>query len=322
MATMRLALLLAPLALAGCVAQEVYVPPDLEQSSVVSFDIPQYTPTKVDLLFVVDRSPAMELYGAGVRAALRDAIAGSTRFRDQDFHVGVVSADLADGGRLAAYLTTRRLISGEDSANFAGELADVLPALVDRGHDGSAVTHAFDAARLALDHNPYNARFRRDDAALLVIIIAGQDDHSDASPEETAAYLQSLAVGAVAVSVIRGDGALRIDRLAALFPNRSTSARIDQHDLGTCFQFLPTSSGWGVGDRCIEAAIDGANCQFSDLLIRRWETVLPACGDELPCWDLDRSAQLCPVADHLLVHVRRAEYPPRGTNVIGQCVTR
>ncbi len=33
------------LALTACVAQELYVPPDLEQSRVESFDIPQYTPT-------------------------------------------------------------------------------------------------------------------------------------------------------------------------------------------------------------------------------------------------------------------------------------
>ena len=327
---MRLALLLTLVALHGlaaCVAQELYVPPDLDQSRVESFSIPQYTPTKVDVLFVVDRSPAMELYETSVRAALRGALKVSRWLGDQDFHLGVVSADLADGGRLvqnngAAYLTKRKLISGEDSTNFAGALEDVLPVLVDRGHDGSAVPRAFDAVRLALDHNPYNARFRRDDAALLVIFIAGQDDHSDASPEETAAYLQPLAPGAVAVSVVRGDGAPRIDQLAALFPNRSTSVRIDQQDLGDCFVLLKGSSGRGNGDRCIETPIDEIDCQFSDVLIRRWETVLPACGDRLPCWELRQSEASCPEAGHFLVHVRRADYPPRGTNVVGQCVAR
>ncbi len=316
------------LALTACVAQDIYVPPDLEQVHVRLFDIPQYTPVKVDILFVVDRSPAMESYEAGVRAALGQGLLDVLpRLRDQDFHLGVVSADLQEGGRLlqlggAAYLTRRRLISGEYSANFTGDIDEVLPGFASLGHGGSAVPRPFDVVRLALDDNPYNAHFRRDNAVLLVVFIVAQDDHSAASPEDTARFLATLAPpGGVVVSVVRPVGASRIDQLPALFSNRSTSVQIDAQDFADCFVLLTLWGGRREGDPCIGVPLEGMDCEFSDVLIRRWETVLPACAGQLPCWEINRSAQLCPSPDNLLINVRRADYPPPGTRVIGQCVT-
>ncbi len=327
----RMRLAIVPFVLTACAvpANDVYVPPDLDQARVVIFDGPEYTPAKQDILIVVDRSPAMETRERTIRSGLAAGAAVLAPY-DLDFHVGVISADLSDGGRLIhtsgvpdGYLVQRRLPSGGARTNFAGDLGDAISTLADVGHAGSPRARPFDAIELALAGNPYNSGFRRADARLLVILIVAGDDESVASPDVAATFLRARAPReALAVSVIRGDAAPRVDALAAQFAELGRSISLETGELETAFFGLDTLNNLFDGlTPCIDTVGPPYDCQVSDVT-QRHEQVLPACGERLPCWEIVEAPRYCVPYSRFGLDVRREEYAPRGTHVIGQCVTR
>jgi len=304
--------------------------------------------------------------------ALADAMraAGLELQRTQaDLHVGVITADLGDEmdvadvpipgqcagwGDAAAFRRSvlvdgsyihYRFVRGEMSSNVASTVPRALAALGAVGTGGCARPRPLEAMRIALDHNPHDGGFLRDNAQLAVVIIAGQDDASPRSIDEYAAILHQLRPN-VAVQVEGGPaqsacGDLPTERLHAfsqLFPNRGGFSSIcgladgGLASLGLSY-FLP---GWGpiIGTPCFDEPLVDTDdqtagvqpdCSVTEYIDRgradEQQHLVAACGSgALPCWRIVEDSQ-CGAAQHLRLDVDRGgEDPPDNDVVEAQCV--
>jgi hypothetical protein len=176
--------------------------------SLVVLDVDPYAIDQLDILFVVDNSGSMEGQQAALVAAARDSLFGqlvADLGHLPDVHVGVVSTDMGTGGvniggcssssqpggddgalltNACAGITGNFLIDEDDGAggrtrNYEGDLADVFGCMAQLGTSGCGFEQPLAAAVRALDGSVAgNAGFVRDDAFLLVVIVADEDDCS------------------------------------------------------------------------------------------------------------------------------------------------
>lgn len=364
---MRSIVLIAGLC-AGCVRD---VMPDLPeaQESVATLVLPDPAPTRIDLLFVIDNSPAMQPHVPALADAMRAA--GFELQRAQvDLNVGVITTDLgaeqdlaqlpmpgqcAGWGDAAAFRRSvlvdgsyihYRFVRDEMSSNVASTVPEALGALGAVGAGGCAQPRPLEAMRIALDHDPHDGGFLRDNAQLSIVIVAGKDDASPRSIDDYAAFLHRLRPN-VAVQIEGGPaqsdcGDLPTARLRAfsqLFPNRGGFSSIcgladgGLASLGLSY-FLP---GWGpiIGTPCFDQPLvdtDGQTpgvqpeCTVTEYIDRgradEQQHLLAACGGGAPaCWRLVEDAQ-CGAAQHLRLEIDRGgEDPPDNTIVEAQCVS-
>lgn len=201
---MRFAALVSLAGLLGCTAPASPIEPQVT-SGVLRVHVPIVQNRELDLLFVIDNSPAMAGRRDQLQAGLRRIAARLHAFPGglPDLHVGVVTTDLGtrggpgqgacaglgDDGRLRALpgTSTRFLVDvvqpdGAILRNYDGDLGDALARLADVGSAGCAATQPLGAARRALSHEA-NRGFRRDGAHLALIFIAASDDCSFDDPE-------------------------------------------------------------------------------------------------------------------------------------------
>lgn len=183
-------------------------------SRTTTLEIPLGGSYQLDVLFVIDNSPAMA--GKTERVAglltafanVMSTLAGGV----PDLHVGVITTDVGtsggdgstgatigaggqggcagtgDGGNLrsggalvlGSYLSDRPVETGRDR-NYTGEMGAALAQLGSVGTSGCAYARPLEATRRALDQNVRNAGFSRPDAYLAVIHISASDDCSFAS---------------------------------------------------------------------------------------------------------------------------------------------
>ncbi len=143
--------------------------------------------TRADLLFVVDDSPGMDhealLDGA---QALADALDG----HGLDWHVGVVSTDVAELG----------VLRGPPAWVHADHEAPgpALEAAFDVGDDGSEIEQGLHQALLALSPptvDGVNAGFLRDEALLHLVFVSDEDDSSEPASGWNAAQYASFFAG-------------------------------------------------------------------------------------------------------------------------------
>jgi hypothetical protein len=199
--------MIACLVAAACTDESVPPTGDPSVSRVETRDIPMYRFREIDLLFVIDNSPAMAAHADHLResygrfmAALESQYGGLA-----DVHIGVVTGDLGargadglvhaplgachfdgDGGRLlrdvapisGPFLSNVLKWFDTRETNYTGSLEEVFTALADVGASGCPFSQPLEAMRLALDHNPANAGFLRDEAYLAVVLITAGDDCS------------------------------------------------------------------------------------------------------------------------------------------------
>ncbi len=186
--------------------------PDTTLPRTCNAEQPLISPSKLDILFVIDNSNSMQEEQDAVSRELTAFIdeikhAGGVR---QDFNVGVVTTSvyqhtlqngvswmrdfptqsghlravptvLADGG-LNLEAGTERVLSGEDP-----ELVGKFAKLVRQGTFGSGQETPFEAVRLALltdlnrvpVANGGNYGFLRDGARLLIVVLTDEDDCSE-----------------------------------------------------------------------------------------------------------------------------------------------
>jgi hypothetical protein len=165
-------LLLAGLALGsllGCEDVRFKVRP-LQVDTFAQADAP-----RVDILWVVDNSGTMIEERAELGAKFDQFM---TRLLESgaDYHIGIVSTDTEDPGHTGRLQGTPRVIdrsTPEPQAVFAASVQ--LPLTSGRLERG------LDAVRLALSDELLqtdNAGFLRQDAALFVIVVSDEDDHS------------------------------------------------------------------------------------------------------------------------------------------------
>jgi hypothetical protein len=341
-----------------------------QQEKVATVAWPDPAPYRIDLLFVLDDSPAMQPHQAMLADAMRSA-GYELHAPDVDLHVAVITADVGDereapntpvpgqcaGWGDAAALRRSPLVDGSyihyrwvrgvETTNVRGAVPDALAALADVGTGGCAHARPLEAMRIALDHDPHDGGFLRDDAKLAVVIVAGQDDESPRPLAEYEAFLKQLGRD-VAVLVYAGDPVQQLcgepptDRLHAfpqLFPNRGSFSLICALAQGGVAQLalsyhLP---GWGplYGVPCFDEPIVDVDettpgvqpdCVVSEHIAwgtdHQRERLLAACGTgSFPCWRMVEDSQ-CTLAQHLRVEVDRGgEDPPDNDVVEAQCVS-
>lgn len=157
-------------------------------------------PAMIDVLVVIDRSPAMAAHRDRVIAQVPQLAATleAIPLAGISLQLGVVTSDLGaegvavpgctadgEGGRLrtvagidGAFLVDAAASDGSRVRNYEGSLADAFVRLADVGAQGCPYSRPLAAARRALGDEPANAGFLRPDAYLAVIFITAQDDCS------------------------------------------------------------------------------------------------------------------------------------------------
>jgi hypothetical protein len=166
--------------------------------AVASSDVPPPSSApKLDLLVVVDTSAA----AAPLRASLAGDVGpfldelgsgASNGQLDLDLHVGVITADPADGGALRPaavdcaaapslpYLAYTLNDDGSTTTNYTGRLADAMTCLLPPATaTGADVAQPFATLTAAVGGAlAAGAGFRRPDAILAILVITDQDDCS------------------------------------------------------------------------------------------------------------------------------------------------
>ena len=192
-------------ALAGCVDPDEGGG-DQRGSRVTTLDIPVYVNRMIDVLFVIDSSTTMAAHQDHLIAnyesfmAVLETIVGGL----PDVHIGVVTSDLgvsgADGVIAAETAACRgdggggRLRTGSAAIagmfisdlqqwegranNYLGPLPQVFGQIANVGAQGCSFSQPLEAMRRALEPNPANAGFLREDAYLFVVLITASDDCS------------------------------------------------------------------------------------------------------------------------------------------------
>ncbi|HTE51763.1 MAG TPA: hypothetical protein VK698_13005, partial [Kofleriaceae bacterium] len=211
-----LVLILGLVLVAGCPTRDVTSLP-LRRSGEQVSEIPASVRPDLDLLFVIDNSSSMageqQLLGENFPRFIEKL--GEARGGLPDLHLGVVSSDLGiapfalpargtggacegegDRGRLLRgppgsdcplaagdrFLRDSIGPGGRDINYPPGELAATFACMAELGVTGCGFEQHLEAMRRALDDNPDNAGFVRDDALLAIVLIADEDDCSARDP--------------------------------------------------------------------------------------------------------------------------------------------
>ncbi len=189
---MRLAALLPFLMLTVACEASSLPDPLTERSCQMEKVLPVGENRSLDLVFVVDESPAMAPYQASLATNLHfmAQVLANIQGGLPDIHIAVVSADPAHAGVFRVptgcglhdgnFISDVQNGSGDARVrNYAGELADVLTCLGTPGASGSATAAPLASLRAALDgSHGENAGFLREQALLGVVILSAQDDCS------------------------------------------------------------------------------------------------------------------------------------------------
>ena len=253
--------LLVLVLLASCVAASEPIEPQVT-SGVMRKQIPMAVNRQLDLLFVIDSSPAMAPYADTVRTnlgrfvdVLRNQPAGFP-----DLRLGVVTTDLADDGRLRGttgltgnFIVDTIAADGTRLHNYAGELSDVLARMTDVGTAGGPAQPLV-AARRALE-NPMNRSFLRDNAYTAIYWITA----TDAADTDLVGYEQffkqlHVDPSKVIVAGVLGDGS-RMPAFLDRFPNRSARASIAALDWTSVFEIITQTYKTTLGSPCIEGPL-------------------------------------------------------------------
>jgi len=190
-------------ALAGC--GDNAPPPAPTLTEVVA--LPSVTTDKLDLLFVIDNEVSTNDHQVSLQLAFPALLAQLSIDGRPDLHVGAITPDLGtstmsgaigpdivgsiggcyglgDDGQLKQFdpaIQARFLVDSVAEVNHPKTLAEDLSSILDVGSTGCGFQQHLSAVRAALA-NPSNAGFRRDDAALGVIVLSDEDDCSVLDP--------------------------------------------------------------------------------------------------------------------------------------------
>lgn len=317
-------------------------------------EYPERLPPNLDLLIVVDESPAMAGVQDVIAMRLPDVV---TRIDDHydhpriDFHIGVVSSDIGDGGagnpgctgdgrggRLVAPLLTRHAFpDGRTESNFTGELGEAVAAMATLGADGCSVSRPLTATQWALDgRNPDNEGFLRDDAALGIIFVTAGDDCSAASQlrDLLASHDREVIVGLIAgrasgcaADPVTAEPAVCLEAFLDAFPNRNASSSICGLDWTEAVDPLVASIHERPGWACLDGNILVVDldedqpglqlpCEGADVAPDGDETRVGRCDPDgpRPCWWTEVDPIQCSdTQTGILVHVDGTEWPEPGT---------
>jgi hypothetical protein len=307
-------------------------------SHVEAIDIPGGPTSALDLVFVIDDSPAMANYGVSVASlgyelerAFRSAPGGML-----DLQVAAITTTGGGVLRSASTIDGRFAVDthapdGTRTENFDGSLTYAVTQLVSAGATSTAASQPFAAARHLLEAPP--AGFRRPGASLGIVIVTVQDDASPDSPEAFATFLNGLSAdpSKVVVIDISSGSTPRLAQLTdmfGLFLNRTAHTDLSTGDLGHAFDLFDQLLKTDLGAPCVTAAdadptTDGPqyDCSFKAVREDGTETTLVPCntGRAGGCWKLAPD-QIC-LAPTLRLFVRGFAETSR-PHIRGSCVAR
>jgi hypothetical protein len=321
---MRLQLFAALLAAAcgGQAARSVAAAADCE----TAWRVPMSARYALDLLFVVDRSTAMAPWQESLlRNAARIMQVIETRRDPLDLRIGVVSADLADGGVVRGPLSYVDHLAAPPTTSFSGTLEEAIVPLISVGTDGAAAAQPLEALRLAAPG------WARANAYLGVVIIAAADD---ASPASVTSYHDALAAAKgnphlIVASVVTPEAAPRLVAFAQSFGDHGTALRLTTPDWTDAVAPLFARGQVLVFPACIEPDVDVTDvspdpglqlgCSVVDERLGGEHDVIPRCGDAKPCWKVTDDPIACTQAPHLRFDIERADYVELGTTTALRC---
>lgn len=250
-------------------------------------EIPFYMNRQIDILFVIDSSPAMTPHLARLAdnypryMQVLETLEGGL----PDVHIGVVTSDLGDpsaagctatgdNGSLqttanvtGAFISDRPKIDGTREKNYTGAIADVFTQLATRGDQGCTVQQPLEAAKRALSNPPANAGFLRDDAYLAIVFISATDEPS-AIVEPYTQFFKGVKTDPTKVIVTAVIGpsdpidaacaaqpATHLHSFLAQFPNRSDEASICAADSTDALLLLAQLQKVTLGVACWEGIL-------------------------------------------------------------------
>lgn len=336
--------------LGACTIDErtVMLPEEPTQHSATYFDIPVGVSLELDILVVIDNSPAMAPHAERAIPQIAKLFGGLAMRGDPDWHLAVITSDLGgpncsergDDGLFryeglvgAPFLIEWRHLDGRHTANYEGTLESAFAQLASVGVSGCPRQQPLAAIRRALDDQPRNAGFRREGAQLLIVIVNAGDDSSAEPVTDHVAFLDGAALDhRLTLAGIFDRPAARLDAVFAAFDHNTRVSPLAAEDVTERLHFWTTGGGhWGVP--CLEGAIGPVpECSISDVLVEDdevvHERVIPRCDGKQsvkPCWHIEIDLQNCPSwsgSESKILEIERRDYPPLGTHVRGTCVTR
>jgi hypothetical protein len=313
------------LACAGCALDSM---PDAQPepsatSHVVTFAMPTPSVQPIDVLFVLDESPAMAAEHARVVASMAGfAQAFEAELAGQDLNLGVITTAPSAHGRLVGdrFLHERSTVT-EIERDFSGSLADQLASLADHESSEAEPNQPLDASLLAVSATT-NPGFHRADARLFLVIITNRDDESLGSAED---YRALVAAGSARfyLTLVEQAPAPRLDAFASQFAGLEDSytaiGEIAQpaFDTGASLFALALLPPFRSPSGCLDAPLAMPHeCAISDVENGVASAPIPECTATIgaPCWYLD-STVTC-----VRIGVSRAVFPAPSTWIRGQCV--
>jgi hypothetical protein len=271
-------------------------------------------------------------------------------------HLGVVTADPADGGALqGGFLYDVAVPDGSRERNYDGPLADALVGLGLVGTSGADVAQPLKSMQLALDgSSPGNEGFLRETAPLYVGFITTQDDGSPDEPQDYGDFLKGLKEDdrAIIVGGAFGDAAgvpaecdaapgVRLQAVLDEFPDRSSFSSICGEDWSPMFELLAQRLAIVLGVPCLDGQVDvddvlpaeiglQLECSVSDVqdlgtedeeatVIRRCDMqddTTPSVINALPCWWAEIDPTLCQTESSVIVRIERGEWFPPGGTTV------
>jgi hypothetical protein len=308
-------------------------------SRVAIFEYPISGRARLDILAIIDDSTTMAPYRANVLADLPDlatALADAPRGM-LDVNIAVTTANTAAAGafRSTPSVTGNYIIDGmRDGArvtNYTGDLGAALSSLADVGAASSATNRPLDVLPLAL---AADSTFLREQAYLLLLIIAASDDASAANIDARVAELKAMKSDPtnVLVAGIYPDVAPRLDDFVTKFPNRNVHTPIDADSLlddlvGILNIQRSTLAApcleWQPFDVDPETAGEQYECVIEDRRYSEGTRLLPRCsGANQPCWDIKPDPMTCFYGPQLTFKVDYGAegYPYDGTVIHGECL--
>lgn len=170
-------------------------------------EIPLPGANELDILIVIDNSPAMAGHTARVSTAALTlgSILTTLEGGVPQLHLGVITTDLGtrggpeidvtgpggcstNGGMgtlttsgaavTGKYISDIRQSDGSRTRNYTGGLEQTIENMIHVGTNGCAYAQPLEAAKRALNNNAANAGFLRERAYLLVVFVSASDDCS------------------------------------------------------------------------------------------------------------------------------------------------
>lgn len=318
---------LVPLFLVACTSVSE---PSIEATSgVVQKQIPIAINRRLDVLFVIDRSPAMAPYVERLQANVRRLIDFLRDPSIPNIRFAVVTTD-GDGrfhgtsGMTGDFLVDFVGGDGNRQRNYAGDFGDVISRMIDVGTAGPA-PEPLVAARRALEQH---RAFVRTDSYLAVVFVSATPAAGDPiAAYNTEQFFKSLQPdwSRMAFAAIVG-GDARITSLVERFPNRNATVSIDSEDWSTAWSIVMPLFKTSLGAPCIEAPIldpERGCTAWYDFPIGG-EVITP-CADtpDRQCWRLVREPLYCPLDEQRLIRIENARVDfPEEVFLNLECLTR